>query len=535
MDARSAELSKRHGGQDVRDRRMGFESILYVSEGADAAPPADTTQPDIFVDLNLDQVVAAVIEKCEFDLKPFFHSPLTDVRTVQYRHEVMQDLEDQSTIRVFEGFAAEMRAMRVRQDQSIKANGSRYKIAAQRLFLGAVQTYCNSVERLSRDLEGIKLRSTGLNELRRYLGAYTGSDNFRVLSGDARALLADLDRITYCLLLHDGSVTVQHYAGEQEYTVVVEDIFRKFRGNPAKRLDSGAYRHDPVNHIEAQVQERVALLFPDTFNALERFCESHRDYVDNILSQFDREIHFYLTYLAFVERLRNAGLRFCLPRVSRTSKAIYGRDAFDVALANKLTAEKAGVIRNDFALSGPERIFVVTGPNQGGKTTFARMIGQMHYLASLGCPVPGADARLYLCDRIFTHFERPEDPANLRGKLQDDLIRIRQVVDEATPNSLILLNELFSSTTFRDAIFLSTEVMARISALDALGVWVTFLDELASASEKTVSIVSAVDPRNPAVRTYKLERRPADGLAYALAIAQKYRVTYESLKERITV
>jgi DNA mismatch repair protein MutS len=518
-------------GREERATRLAelrFRSILFVDpHEAHSACEA----PDFFHDLNLDRVVDAVtFGRQEYALAPFFHERLASLDAVVYRQDVMRDIEGHGARQAIDVAAERMRTMRKRLGLASKLY---YRLEKERWFLAAAEVYVDAVEGLAQDLERLDLGSRGLCAFRDELRAYALSDAFRALADGARALARALAQICYCLLIREGGVVVREYDGEADYSAAVEETFRKFQQGAAKDYRVAFEEHTGLNHVEAAVFERVALLNPDTFAALARFCEAHADFVDPLLARFDREVQFYAAWLDYIEGFRRAGLPFCCPELSDRRKDVMARDTFDIALADKLLREEGTVVCNDFSLAGDERAFVVTGPNQGGKTTFARTFGQLHYLASLGCPVPGREARLFLCDHLFTHFEREEDIATLRGKLEDDLVRIHHIVEQATPNSIVVMNEIFSSTTAEDALFLAREVLSRLLRLDLLCVCVTFFDELTALGEKTVSMVSAVDPADPARRTFKVERRPADGLAYALSIAEKHRVSARWIKERL--
>lgn len=509
---------------------MVFSSILF-REPSDAGEKTLAEPPSFFGDLNLDQLVDTITKDFkEYNLASLYYTQLPDLDSILYRQEIVHDLENQSVLTAIKSFSVQMHTMRQRLDQGKKGY---YKYAIQRDFLTAVDIYCSAVDQLTLDICARALESRGMRSFRGYLANYASSSAFRGLVAEVKHLKSSLAEIRYCLLLNGGTVTVRNPEEERDYSIAVEETFEKFRHEPTQGRRLTLREIDPVNHIQAQVLDGIAKLHPETFDALDAFCSSRVDFADHLIARFDRDIQFYVAFLTYVEKLRRAGLHFTLPTLSLTSKEIHAKETFDLVLAGKLLDERSSVICNDFSLSGAERILVVSGPNHGGKTTFARMFGQVHHLAALGLAVPGKDVRLFKCDRLFTHFEREEDISSLRGKLQDDLVRVREILAYATSHSIVIMNEIFSSTTLQDAIFLGKKIVEKLSALDLLCVCVTFLDELASFNEKTVSFVSTVDPVNPAVRTFRLERRPADGLAYALAIAEKHQVTYDLLMERI--
>ncbi len=508
---------------------MTFHSILFRNRKD--WPTIEPVAPPFFVDLNLDQIVAAITAgKEEYNLTPFFYRSLPDVESVLYRHDVLRDLDHQDLLGNIKSFANAMRSMREILKQASKLY---YKHQKEALFLDAVVAYCGAVTSLAADLRAASPRSRGLASFRDYLTGYAESDQFTSLVAETKNLKADLSTVKYTLQVKGGSITVRKYDSEADYAAEVEETFQKFQQGAVNSYGAKFTEFAQMNTVEAAVMDRVAKLYSEIFASMNAYCERNSTYLDETIGRFDQEIQFYVAYLDYLGPLRRSGLSFCYPRLSAQRKELSVRDAFDLALAYILLGKQMTVVCNDFYLKDGERIFIVSGPNNGGKTTFARMFGQLHYLASLGCLVPGSSAQLFLFDRILTHFEREEDISNQRGKLQDDLIRIHDTLNQATSKSLIIMNEIFGSGTLKDAIFLGTKIIDRIVQIGALCVCVTFIDELTLLSDRIVSVASTIVPQNPAVRTYKIVRKPADGLAYAMSVAEKYRLTRRQILERL--
>jgi DNA mismatch repair protein MutS len=504
-------------------------SILDVDVRADADVARD--EPAFFRDLNLDRVVADILAgREEYGLNAFFYRLLTTADAVAYRHEVLHDLERSEIRLAVAAFSDAMRAVRAALERSRKAF---YDKQRERSTLDALTAYCAGVRALAAALRDGQPASRGLTSFLQFLEGYGATAAFRELAERSDILVKDLAALRYSVLVDGLAVTVRADTDRSDYGAEVHAAFARFDEGPGKSYRVERALTSSMNHVEAKIVDFVAQLYPQPFEQLHDLFASTEGFLNETIVRFDREIQFYLSVLEYLDPLGAIGSDFCYPTIAAADDEIFARAAFDVALAHKLQEAGAGVVLNDLRLNRGERIVIVTGPNQGGKTTFARACGQLFYFAALGVPVPAAQAQLPLADRILTHFEREERLVTLQGKLENDLVRIRDILAVATSQSLIIMNEIFTSTTVRDAIVLSKRIAERISTLGATCIWVTFVEEIASFGSEVASMVATVDPDDPSRRTLRVVRGPATGRSYALSLAKKYGLDGDTLRERM--
>ncbi|WP_393971272.1 hypothetical protein OXIME_001541 [Oxyplasma meridianum] len=506
---------------------MVFQSILY--KDPENGVEYREEQPDFFVDLNLDQVIRTITDsKKDYNLDSIFYNPLKRISDVTYRQNVFRDLQNENVIQYIKVFSDKMEKMH----RYLSGIENLYLYQKERWLLDAAEIYCEAVQTLFSNLRIENPGSDGINGLLEYIETYINSTKFTDLKEETSVLRSKLDAVKFTMIIKTGKIVVKEYNGEEDYSAEIKEAFSKFSETESVIKKIRIPQFSGMNHVEAAVLQLVAKLYPETFQSLLDYYQKNSDFIDSTIERFQKDIQFYLAYIDHMAAFRDLGLHFSIPEMSQKSKNIFCHDGFDIGLAYKLSKEKKTVVTNDFALYDNERIIVVSGPNHGGKTTFARMFGQIHYLGSLGLPVPGTGSLLFLFDSIFTHFERSENLDNERGKLEDDLARIKYIIDKSTQNSIIIINEMLSSTTLKDAVNIGKKIVSYILNIGCLCLYVTFLDELASING-TISMVSTIVPENPEERTYRIVKQPADGLAYAMALARKYGVTHDDILRRI--
>lgn len=484
--------------------------------------------PAAFEDLNLFQLLQDLYGADELGVAPLWYQPATE-REIHYRQAVVRDLQSPPVRETADRFVRGMRGV-----WSLLATARRrhHPVQQQLRLVSAILELTQVVEDLARGLDDGAPTSEGFAGVAAAVRAYLVSPGYLRMRDEARTVRAQLARVRFRVEIHGPAVGVGDPQDEPDYAAEVRRTFERFAAVDARVVIERPEARADWDRVEASVVERVATLHPDPFAALDTFTARHDPPVDPLLSNLERELSFYLPVLDLFERLAEHGLTGTLPVVS-PDPTLSLPALFDVVLAAKQARDGVPTVTNDFSLDGQERIAVVTGPNQGGKTTLARAVGHALVMACLGLPVAaGTTAVVPLIESVRTHFPQAEVPQDESGGLRDEMRRARAMLDGANARTALIVNEIFSDISLPDAIELSGRLLRSVSDARALCVWVTFLDEIV-ALQPVVSYVAQVDPHDPAIRTFRVRRQPPDGRAHAMALARKHALTSEAITARI--
>ena len=224
---------------------MSFPSILF-ERPEDFIDERQIDAPDFFVDLNLDQIIAAVTAgREEYNLKPFFYYPLNRIGAIEYRHEIMQDLENAALSEHVKSFSQQMRTVREHLAQADKLH---YNYQKEAWFLDAVEVYCDAVNCLADNLSNAALKSRGFSAFGEYLANYAGSAGFTSLLAETKQLKADLAAARYCVLIKGNGFEVRKYGCPIRLQRERRGNIRKIQTGGRKRLQSQIFLlapHEP--------------------------------------------------------------------------------------------------------------------------------------------------------------------------------------------------------------------------------------------------------------------------------------------------
>jgi DNA mismatch repair ATPase MutS len=257
------------------------------------------------------------------------------------------------------------------------------------------------------------------------------------------------------------------------------------------------------------------------------------------------DLAFYLAAVRLMERLRSRGLPVCRPEIApMTERVCELQEAYNLNLALHQMGhggDAAGIVNNDVHLGDNGRIGILTGPNQGGKTTYTQMVGLCQILAQTGLWVPAAQARISPVDNIYTHYPVEEQVAKGTGRFGDEAQRLGVIFSRGTRHSLVLLNESLASTNSGESLYIAQDIVRVLRRLGARAMFATHLHELAAdlvalnastpGDSLIVSLVashrdpSEESPRQP----YRVAPGPPLGRSYAREIAAQYGISYDQL------
>lgn len=400
-------------------------------------------------------------------------------------------------------------------------------------YMSEMDVYIHIVEDLKSLFDKYEVKSKGLNEIKELLKGTLETDRIdelKELVGKLKTEISTLKSVTVGINLtpelYPGEAFVLDYstmAIPSPYTKVVLGMSIAARRRVTYTEPTPFMKHicdDMERHLSKSVQS---------------YKKELRNYVNfkgYFLLDICNDLKFYLMVAKFGRKLKDGGFDISFPEINDESRSVNLKGIYNIRLTAKDTEK---IIKNDFEFSPGEIIFILTGPNRGGKTMLTQAIGIAAFMAGQGMFVTADKYEGFLFNDIFTHFPADENETLDLGRLGEEAVRVKNIVSGADNRTLVLMNETYSSTSAIDALYMAKDLVHILKHKGVPVIYNTHLHELARMTDemnewdgegKVVSLTMEIVDN---VNTYRVLRREPDSSSFARNIAMKYGVTYEQM------
>ena len=413
---------------------------------------------------------------------------LQDPREIAYRQEVLQDcLEHRETVLALYGVATEA------LEQQRKIHGLYFFARSPELILARSVELLTMLVGMLRRLRTVAeeggggCRSRGFTRFLASLASELDEDYIRSVEGRLQELRLDRG-VVMSAHLGDGGKG-QDYILHRPQNVATPRLARLLGRGPKTYSFEIADRDEAGHQALQELRGRGINLVA---NAVAQSAE----HVLGFFTLLRAELGFYLGALNLQTTLDAKGEPTCIPSVLPAGDLhLSAQGLYDVCLSLTLDGRAVG---NDLHADGKELV-LVTGANQGGKSTFLRSVGVAQLMMQCGMFVGAQTFSAGVATLVLTHFQRPEDAAMHSGRLDEELRRMSRVTDLARPGGLLLCNESFSSTNEREGSEIGRQVIQAFTEAGVRVFFVTHFYDLAAGlfqegSDRMLFLRAARDP-----------------------------------------
>jgi MutS domain V len=213
--------------------------------------------------------------------------------------------------------------------------------------------------------------------------------------------------------------------------------------------------------------------------AIRRVALALAQSADHVLSFFKMlrtELGFYVGCLNLHARLSPKTEPLCFPIVDKAgSRSLSFRGLYDVCLSLHLDSR---VVGNNLVADNKDLV-IVTGANQGGKSSFLRSVGLAQIMMQCGMFVAAESFSGELSPALFTHYKREEDRKMTSGKFDEEIARMSAIAERLVPNATILFNESFAATNEREGSEIARQIVSALLEKHVRVFYVTHLYDFA--------------------------------------------------------